>query len=743
MGVGVTVEHEHLRRTAREVLAGLCPPAVPRALLDADVEALPAFWPRLAELGWLGLAVEEEYGGAGLGLAELCVVVAEGGRAALPGPFLPTVLAAAVLSRHGSVEQRKEFLPGLVDGTTPAAVALGRVPRVTEAAADGGLRLTGTVGPVLAGSLARLVLVPVVGGQVAVVDTGSAGVRVQPLASVDRTRRVAQLELDGVAIPAQHVLAVAPDRLVETEPRPVRDLAAVLFAAEACGTAEWCLDTATAHARVREQFGRPIGQFQAVKHRCADLLVAVEQARAATGDAAAALAAQGAGDGARLAVAVAATLALETAVTAGKDCVQILGGIGYSWEHDAHLHLKRALSLRALAGGTEGWQAEVSRLARSGVRRRLTVELPLAAEAVRAEVRAALEVHRTLPDDAARVEWMAAGGWIAPHWPRPHGRGADALAQLVIDEEFRRAKVRRPNLAVGAWALPTLIAHGSPEQQERFIAPTLRGRLTWCQMFSEPGAGSDLAALSTRAERVEGGWSVTGAKVWTSLARWATHAILLVRTAPASPADRRSGITYLVLDMATPGIDVRPLRELTGHEMFNEVFLDDVVVPDDCVVGEVGDGWRLARTTLANERVQMGSGSSFGTGVEGLLRLLPTTAAADDPVVHARIGALVAEAQALALLGMRMTMRALSGAEPGPEASVRKLVAAEHEQRVQEFGLRLLGESGATEEGTAAAWVGAFLATRCMTIAGGTSEVQRNVIAERLLGLPRDPEPPR
>jgi alkylation response protein AidB-like acyl-CoA dehydrogenase len=332
---------------------------------------------------------------------------------------------------------------------------------------------------------------------------------------------------------------------------------------------------------------------------------------------------------------------------------------------------------------------------------------------------------------------MADEGFIAPHWPRPWGRDATPVEQLVIDEEFRDAHVRRPHLAVGAWVLPTLVAHGTPEQQERFIPPTLRGELSWCQMFSEPGAGSDLAALTTRATRVDGGWSITGQKVWTSMAREADWAICLARTDPSVP--KHDGITCFLVDMRTDGIDVRPLRELTGAEMFNEVFLDDVFVPDDCVVGGAGDGWRCARTTLENERVSMGSGSSFGHGVEAVLTLLDRSNDPVDAVDALEVGALLADAQSLAVLGLRLTLRALSGAQPGPESSVRKLLGVEHDQRVQEVGLALLGAAGAAADGEAAMWIGGFLGNRCLTIAGGTSEVQRNVIAERLLGLPRDP----
>ena len=727
MPIGITDDAEALRAATAAMLARHCPPAVPRALLDADSEPLPELWREAAALGWFGLAVPEEHGGAGFGLSETAVVVEQLGRASVPGPVVPTILAAVVLAAAGD-RAAKELLPAVVDGSVPATVALA-VPPVAAVAGAGGLQLSGTLRPVLSGATAGLVLLPAaVDGAVVWCAVDTAGLPVRPVASLDLTRRMAELDLDGVVVP--------PERQLAVDDAAIRSLAAVVLGAEACGIAGWCLDTAVAYARTRVQFGRPIGQFQAVKHRCADLLVALEQGRALTWDAARAGVDD---DGGRLAAAIVGAFAGDLAVRAGKDCVQVLGGIGFTWEHDAHVYLRRALALRQLAGSAAEWRGEVADLASAGARRTLTVELPPSAEPVRAEVRAFTDSLEGL-DEPERRRRLVDSGYLAPHWPAPYGRGADGVEQLVVDEELRRAGVRRPPLAIAAWVIPTLLLHGTPEQQERWVRPTLYGRLLWCQLFSEPGAGSDLAALSTRAERVEGGWSVTGQKVWTSMAREATHAILLARTGPPTPEDRRAGITYLVLDMTTPGVDVRPLRELTGDALFNEVFLDDVFVPDDCVVGEVGDGWRLARTTLANERVSMGSGSSFGTGVENLLPAAREHVRT-DAVLRDRVAGLVVEAQSLALLGLRSTLRALGGGDPGPESSVRKLLGAEHEQRVQELGLELLEAEGTTTEGVAHGWTYGFLVTRCLTIAGGTSEVQRNVIAERLLGLPRDPEP--
>lgn len=723
MPLGVSDEHLALHAAAARWVGSHCPPAVPRALLDADEENLPPFWDDLARLGWLGLHIEEAHGGEGFGLGELAVVLEELGRACAPGPFVPTVLTSALIKSHGSADQKARWLPGLVDGSRRGAVAFS-----SGALAGAGQQASGALRPVLGGALADVLLAPVrIDGDEVWCLFEMRGLDVTPLPSLDPTRRVAVVEADGAPL-------ASADRVPGLRRPHVEELVVALVAAECVGGAAWCLDTAAEYARVREQFGRPIGQFQAVKHRCADMLLSIEQARAAAWDAAR----EADEHEFALAAAVAGALAPEAYADAAKDCIQVLGGIGFTWEHDAHLHLKRAMSVRALMGGASPWRRRVATLAASGARRTLTVDLPPGHDTHRTEVREFLATVKA----ADRSEWtarIADGGYLVPYWPRPWGRGAGPVEQLVIDEEFDAARVRRPHLQVGAWVLPTLIAHGTPEQQQRWIPGTLRGEIAWCQMFSEPGAGSDLASLTTKAVRGDGGWLLSGQKVWTTLAHQAQFAICLARTDPSVP--KHKGITCFVVDMTSSGIDVRPLRELTGHEMFNEVFLSDVLVPDECVVGAVNDGWRAARTTLENERVSMGSGSTFGPGVENVLRL---ACGGDDPADAAtldEVGGLLAVGQSLAVLGMRTTLRALSGAEPGPESSVRKLLGVEHEQRVQEAGLALLGPDGAAADGEAAAWIAGFLGNRCLTIAGGTSEVQRNVIAERLLGLPRDPEP--
>jgi 3-oxochol-4-en-24-oyl-CoA dehydrogenase len=754
MPIAVTEEHESLRTTVLRWAETHCPATEPRSAAEAAPGSgeLPAAWEKMAAQGWLGLHLAEEHGGQGFTLAETAVVLEELGHALFPGPVLPTVLVSAALSRlrRGPATVPPDWLRGLADGSVTAAVALGATPHPWQLVDGGALALAGVVRPVLGLPTARLVLVPLdygTGTGWLLLDRAAHGdaVSVEALPALDGTRALGQLTIAGpgkVTVPLREQVMVPDD--------DVRGLVLTLAAAESAGIARWCLQTASDYAKVRVQFGRPIGQFQAVKHALADMLVAVEQCAAVAWDAAAAWSEDEDEDEVaddthdrHLSARIAGAVALGSAAHCAKQCIQILGGIGFTWEHDAHLYLKRAMAnLQLVAGGDVGaLEHEVAERAITGARRNLAADLPPEAESLRAELRAVV-AEVAAAAEADRRSALADAGLIMPHWPAPWGRGASPLEQLVIDEELAAAGVLRPHLAVGAWALPTLIAHGTAEQQERWVRPTLHGRLDWCQLFSEPGAGSDLAALSTKAERVEGGWILNGQKVWTSLARTADFGICLARSDPDAP--KHAGITYFIVDMHAEGLDIRPLRELTGAAMFNEVFFNDVFVPDDAVVGAPGDGWRIGRTTLANERVSMSSGASFGNGVESLIRTMARRSERGEPSpasLEDRLGHLIAEAQSVALLGHRSTLRTLSGVDPGSGSSVRKLLGVEHEQRVQEMGMALYGADGAVLDGKAQRWEEGFLSTRCLTIAGGTSEVQRNVIAERILGQPRDPEP--
>ncbi|MGI9602344.1 MAG: acyl-CoA dehydrogenase [Acidimicrobiales bacterium] len=716
MSLAVTDDHLALAQAVARFASdrGLVDTA--RAVADAEEgdDALTGPFAELAQLGWLALHLPESAGGSGFGLAEAAVVIEELGRACAPGRGSPTMIASAVVHRLGG--DGHPDLPGLADGSSTGTVAVGAQPLTRD-----GNVVSGPLEAVILGARVDLIVAPVAGpdGAVEWVILEAAQVSAAPVTSVDLTRPVATVAVEGAEVDAARWLGSGP----------ADEIIALLLSAEAVGAASWCVGETARYATERVQFGRPIGQFQAVKHRCADMLADLELSRAAVWDACRG----GSADEEQLAIAAAAALAPDAAYRIAKDCVQLHGGIGFTWEHDAHLFLRRVMATRSLLPDAHHWRPMLTAAVADGVSRDLPVELPAEADQVRADLRVWVESLVERP----KREWndvIVADGYLVPHWPAPYGRDADPVEQLVVDQEFRAAGIGRRHLQVAAWALPTVIEHGTDEQKHRWVGPSMRGEITWCQLFSEPEAGSDLASLRTRAERGDGGWLLTGQKVWTSMAHTAQWGICLARTNPDAP--KHDGITCFFVDMASPGIDIRPLRELTGDAWFNEVFFDDVFVPDDCVIGEVNDGWRAGRTTLANERVSMGSGASVGAGLRPLMALAGPT---PSPFVIDDLGDLAATELALGAMRTRMTLRALNGADAGPEASVVKLLGVIHDQRTQEVAVELLGAAGVVNDGAAAGWIHAFLWNRCLTIAGGTSEIQRNVIGERLLGLPRDP----
>ncbi len=724
--LGLTEEHRDLRDSVRAFVKRHVSETVVRDAVEAKTEELPPFWPVLAGEGLLGLHLPEEYGGADATLLETAVVLEELGRSMAPGPYLPTVLVSSVLLHAAHTTH----LEALADGSAPAALALDTGTLTGSRDADGNLTVAGESAPALGGRVAALFILPVaVGDTTEWIVVGNDDVqRDEEKPSHDLTRRLATVRL-ATTIPARDVLDI--------DPRLPRDLAATLFAAEASGLADWATWTAAEYARVREQFGRPIGQFQAVKHRSAWMLAVAEQARVCAWDAARAYAPGVDSQEAALAAAVAGSVSVDAAFRTAKDCINTLGGIGFTWEHDASLYLRRAHSLRLLLGSTASWQQRVADLTLAGVRRELALDLPPEAEQVRTEIRAELAQAKALKGVEQR-NYLADHGYTAPHLPAPYGKGADAITQLVIAEELRAAALTAHNMVIGNWVVPTLVEHGSPEQLERFLPPSLRGEMAWCQLFSEPGAGSDLAGLRTRADKVEGGWRINGQKVWTSMAREADFGILIARTDQDAP--KHQGLSYFLLDMTAPGIDVRPLRELTGEALFNEVFLDDVFIADEMLVAGPGDGWKLARTTLSNERVALSNGSSLGLGGEALLGIARSVEEPDTQQLT-QLGKILCDAQSGSLFGLRTAIRKVFGAQPGAESSVAKLLGVAHVQEVWEAAMEWQGVDALYDEaqgGTPTWW---FLNSRNLSIAGGTTDVQLNIIGERILGLPRDPEP--
>ena len=582
MSIALTEDHVALAGTVADLLTAREARAGARALLEATEEPLPSWWSEIAGLGWLGLHLPEDVGGSGYSLEELVVVVEQFGRAVAPGPLVPTVIASAVLAAVGG-DAATAHLPGLADGSTIGAVALGGDVVITDG------RASGPAGNVLGGGLAGLLLVAT-GDDVAVIEVGD-GVTVEVPPNLDPTRRTAKVTLDG-----------APATVLPGARRQLVDLSRVLLSAEAVGLARECTEMAADYAKERIQFGRPIAMFQAVKHHCANMAVASELATSAVWDAA--RAASTGGDQLTYAAAVAATLSGPAADLCANLSTQVHGGIAITWEHDAHLFMRRATVLLGYLVPDVA-AAELTDLVRRGVVREKAVELPPEAEAIRDEVRAFAERIKGLSAEEQRAELIETG-YVMPHWPKPFGRQAGAVEQLVVEQEFAAAGVQRPSYGITGWNILTLIQYADEDQIARWVLPALRQDVIWCQLFSEPDAGSDAAGVKTKATRVDGGWLVNGQKVWTSGAHVAGMGFATVRTDPDVP--KHNGITTMVIDMHAEGVEVRPLKMTNGGSEFNEVFFNDVFVPDDDVVGPVDDGWTVARATLGNESVSIGGG---------------------------------------------------------------------------------------------------------------------------------------
>ena len=382
-------------------------------------------------------------------------------------------------------------------------------------------------------------------------------------------------------------------------------------------------------------------------------------------------------------------------------------------------------------------------------------------DAYRMQVRAWIEENPN-----PNYKQLVDAGYVVPHWPKPYGLEAGPLEQLIIAEEMNRAGIKRPQNPIGiGWAGPTILEAGTEEQKDKYLPGLLEGKDFWCQLFSEPDSGSDLANLSTRAERDGDEYVINGSKIWSSGAHVSKYGILIARTNPDAP--KHKGISYFICPMDTPGISMSPIIDMTTAHSFNQVFFDDVRLTSDHLVGEEGDGWRLAKVTLANERVQLSSaGSLWGAGpsAELLIDLIRKKGGCEDPVMRQKLAALHCEAEVLRLNRLRTLSARLAGKHPGPEASIQKLMADEHGQNTLELARDIAGTSGMLEgagpEGEVPGrmgmgvtennfrsnqfpnvdpiWHYGYLFSPALTIGGGTFAVQRNIVAEHVLGLQRD-----
>ncbi|MGH3552983.1 MAG: acyl-CoA dehydrogenase, partial [Mycobacterium sp.] len=661
MPIAITPEHQDLADSVRSLVARVAPSDVLHAALETPIDNPPPYWQSAAEQGLQGVHLAESVGGQGFGILELAVVLAEFGYGAVPGPFVPSAIASALISAH---DPDAKVLADLASGTAIASYA--RDSGLTATRQGDALVIRGEVRAVAAAGEASLLVLPVA------IDSGDEWVvlradqlEIEPVKSVDPLRPIAHVRANAVELGDDAMLsnlsAVAAHALMST-----------LLSAEAVGVARWATDTASEYAKIREQFGRPIGQFQAVKHKCAEMIADTERATAAVWDAARAIDEVSQnnwnteGSAVEFAAAVAATLAPAAAQRCTQDCIQVHGGIGFTWEHDTNVYYRRALILAACFGRRADYPQQVVDTATSTGMRKVDIDLDPDTEKLRDEIRAEVTALKAIPREDRKTA-IAEGGWVLPYLPKPWGRASSPVEQIIIAQEFTAGRVKRPQIAIAAWIVPSIVAFGTDEQKQRFLPPTFRGDIFWCQLFSEPGAGSDLAGLSTKATRADGGWRITGQKIWTTAAQFSQWGALLARTDPSAP--KHNGITYFLLDMKSEGVEVKPLRELTGGAMFNTVFIDDVFVPDELVLGDVNRGWEVSRNTLTAERVSIGrSDANFLATLDEFVEFVRD--GQFDQIAQNCAGQLIAEGHAAKVLNMRSTLLTLAGGDAMPSAAI-------------------------------------------------------------------------
>ncbi|UXA07276.1 acyl-CoA dehydrogenase [Mycobacterium sp. SMC-2] len=740
MTLGLSPEQQELSDAVGQFAGRHAPIAATRdSFDDLAVGRRPAWWDALVANGFHAVHLPENLGGQGGRLIDAACVLEAAGKALLPGPLLPTVAAGAVALLADATPAAEALVRGLAAGRT-AAVVLADDGDFGARADGGGWTVTGASEVTAGVCAARTILVAARTEDDAVVwvvvDTEHPTATTEPINGTDLVSDAGILRLDDYPADGSEVLT-------GIDPERARCVTLGLLASSTAGIVQWCVEAVTAHLRIREQFGKVIGTFQALQHNAAMLLVSSELATAAAWDAV--RAADEPIDQHRMAAAAAAVMAVAPVPDLALDALTMFGAIGYTWEHDLHLYWRRAISLAASIGPANRWARRLGQLTCTQ-QRDMSVDLGDAESEFRSWVAETLDAamqlrndqpapHGDYPDQASGPlrTLMADAGLIAPHWPAPWGVDAGPLKQLIIDEEFaKRPGLVRPSLNIAEWILPSVLAAASKDLQEKLIPPTQRGEIRWCQLFSEPGAGSDLASLATRATKVDGGWRINGHKIWTSLAQYADLGALLARTDPE--ASKHRGIGYFILDMRSPGIEIQPIKTATGQAHFNEVFLNDVFVSDEMLLGAPSDGWNLAIATMAEERSAISGYVKFDRAA-ALRRLAAEPGPDRDDALRA-LGELDAYANAIKALGVRETIRLLGGEASGPASSIAKVAMNVLLRRTFDATLRLSGRVAMVADSDPGI-VESYLHVPAELIGGGTLEIQLNIIAQMILGLPR------
>ncbi|APE17617.1 acyl-CoA dehydrogenase [Mycobacterium sp. WY10] len=732
--LAITIEQEQLAEAVTQFAARHAPIDKTRAALDSIAAGeLPTWWEEFTANGFHAVHLPEDAGGQGGTLADTACVIEAAAAALLPGPLLSTVSASAVASLAD--DSAATLVADLAGGAT-AVVVLPEDSSVRAVPDGEGWRLTGSIGSTLGLLAAQRVLLAAHGEdgtELWFVLDASSGLTLEQQRGTDLSTDVGTLTLQDY--PAQ-----APITGIDTE--RARCVVAALTACASAGTVRKGVETAVNYIRTREQFGKPVGSFQALQHKAAVLLVNAELASASAWDAVRAI--DESIDQHRLAAASAALMAVCAGPDLMLDALLMFGAIGYTWEHDTHLYWRRATSLAASVGSTPRWAREAGELART-LKRSTAINLGDVESEFRATIAATLdqasELENETPTDDARAPGLAYGsqrdllakaGLVAPHLPAPWGIDASPVQRVIITEEFDKRGMVRPSLSIAEWILPSILNSGTDSQRERFAWDMLRGTKRWCQLFSEPGAGSDLASLVTRAQKVEGGWLVNGHKIWTSSAHVAQFGAMLARTDPDAPKHR--GISYFLVDMSSPGIEISPIKQASGESHFNEVFLTDVFIPDDMLVGEPGHGWDLAVATMAVERTAISNYVTIDRS-QALRRMADTDGPDHDTILQA-LGGIEAHTTAIKAMVLRETLRLVQGQGPGPTSSIAKYAMVLLLRRASTANLGLTGRLAMLEDSDPAV-IKPYFDMPSELIGGGTAEIQLTIIASMILGLPR------
>jgi alkylation response protein AidB-like acyl-CoA dehydrogenase len=730
-----------------------------------------AFWRTLAQAGWSGVLAAEEFGGLGLGLREAGAIAGEIGRHPLPEPFIAAaVQATAALSRLPASELRDRLLRGACSGELLVGLAWQEQPTqmdcgqpTTTASSDGDkVVLSGAKDWVSPGPGADGWLVTArcsEGLAVYWVEAASPRLTVQGRSRVDGTA-MARLEFDKLQLPAAHQLAAGP--AARDAIAFANDLARIAQGFELLGSARRMLETTLEYMHTRVQFGQPIGANQALQHRAVDARLQIDLAAAALEQALAAL------EKGELSLPAAASRikarCARAALHMAQEAIQLHGAIGYTDEYDLGLYFNRVLNTVSWLGNDEAHRMRYLRLQDLSTQAAADAisESPLTGPdpqdwdsvseaAFRATVRDFLQKNYPahLRHPTRRLHWeeikdwyfaLSRRGWIAPAWPRKFGGMALPPGKLLAFMEEMEAfgAARTPDQGIINLG-PILIRQGTPEQQAKYLPAIVSGEHVWCQGYSEPGAGSDLASLRTEAVVDGDDFVVTGQKIWTTLAHNATHIFLLVRT---DKTVKQGGISFLLADLKTPGIAIRPIRNIAGDEEFCEVFFDKVRVPRENLVGEINKGWGIAKALLGFERLFVGSPQQSRHALAQLTTLARTRALFEDAAFCSRYARLLLDVEDLSALYGHYADIVKRGEQLPASTSLLKIWATETYSRISMELAHAAGADGGSREtlpmddGHGLDPLAPLLNATITTIYGGTNEIQRNILARHELRLP-------